>query len=149
MTFWSELWSSLLPREGRKTVGSSPLPDTYCGMPEAALHSPLSLMLWPDSLQRLYTQDQRISTRPPNSPRQPVLPQPAVCVTHSPPEKRSGRMSQMKIWLCQRGLATLLKQHGLSLPSLWFLIFSFAVFDALLHFPEHQSQTGGHRYPRL
>lgn len=55
-------------------------------------------------------------------PEQPVLLQPAVCVKHSPQKKRSGRMTQVKIWHCQWGLETLLKQNDLSLPSLWLFL---------------------------
>lgn len=35
-----DLRSSLLPREGRKKVGSNPLPDTYYGMPGSGIAQP-------------------------------------------------------------------------------------------------------------
>lgn len=41
---------------------------------------------------------------PAQQPEQPGLLQPTVCAKHSPQEKRTGRISQTKIWLCLESL---------------------------------------------
>lgn len=70
---------------------------------DVALPSPQKLMLWAETQHSPTTQ-------------QHGLLQPTVCVKHSPQEKRTGRISQMKIWLCLQSLEVV-KLNGLSLFS--------------------------------
>lgn len=71
---------------------------------------------------------------PAQQPEQPGLLQPALCVKHSPQEKRTGRISQMKIWLCLASLELAKAQWPVSVFRQLFHLLCFVhCFTSLCH----------------
>lgn len=126
--FWSEVTEFTASTWGERRGGQEPLLDTGNIIQNARM--------WHCPAHRSWCSELKPSTATPT----PGLLQ--LCLKHSPQEKRTGRISQMKIWLCLESLE--LAQQPVSV---FRQVFLFAVLCALLHLP--LSQTGGERCLQL